>query len=642
MDQFNIGISIATNEGSIVDEGNTTLTFTVSLNKPTDREISVQWSTIIEEDDNTTVNDFESVTNQNLVFMVDEQTKTIEVTIKEDEELEEDETFTVTLSGASEGILITTASAKGTIRFNDLEPDKFLVSISAGSGPFMEGDLIDFTFTANIESDSPPELDLDLSISVTEIGSSYLAWRAPRNFNLTETQNTLILETHDDERVEIDGMITVTLNLSRSYLVDDEKNSKTVIVKSEDSVDVPEQPRISVAQVAVAEIIRYNERSLQGRGQSAQGESEQVPIRPTVSINALELTINEGDAANFIVQSRNGDGAREISVYLQISHENTLIEGSEIRYVSLSGQDSESISVPTINDDHAGKDGLISVSIQASPSFEISTGKDTAVVTVSDAIDRQQRVADITAQAQSFLPDLMGIMGSNAVDIVTQRSSQSFNGDNELSLELGGENSISGLVTMGGEMINENTTTLKSFLGDSSFAFSLLSGDDFTIPATVWGLGDYQNITSEVGNYSSNWSGDIFTGRFGIDTMIRDGLMAGLSASISESEIVFDQVDADDVKFISQTTTLNPYFGWTSSDQNSELHAIAGYGRGEIDIAQETYEDETLASESYTFGLTGSQLLYSSDSILSGTSNLSIKGETWLARQKNHWQRWHT
>ena len=40
-----------------------------------------------------------------------------------------------------------------------------------------------------------------------------------------------------------------------------------------------------------------------------------------------------------------------------------------------------------------------------------------------------------------------------------------------------------------------------------------------------------------------------------------------------------------------------------------------------------------LIANSYTFGLTGSQLLYSSDSILSGTSNLSVKGETWLARQ---------
>ena len=322
------------------------------------------------------------------------------------------------------------------------------------------------------------------------------------------------------------------------------------------------------------------------------------------------------------MQSSNGDDSTEIAVTLQISKENALIEGPEIRYVTLSGQDSASISISTTNDNHAGKDGLISVSIQANPSFEILAGQGTAVVAVSDAIDRQQRVADITAQAQAFLPDLMGIMGSSTVDIVTQRSSQSYNGDNELSLELGGENSVSGLITMGGEMINENTTSLKSFLGDSSFAFSLLSGDDFTIPATVWGFGDYQNITSEVGNNSSNWSGDLFTGRFGIDAMISDGLMTGLSAFISESEIEFDRVDTEDVQFISQMTSLNPYFGWTSKDQNSELHAIAGYGRGEIDIAQTTYENETLASESYSFGLTGSQLLYSSDSILSGTSNL--------------------
>ena len=36
--------------------------------------------------------------------------------------------------------------------------------------------------------------------------------------------------------------------------------------------------------------------------------------------------------------------------------------------------------------------------------------------------------------------------------------------------------------------------------------------------------------------------------------------------------------------------------------------------------------------------MSGSQLLYSSDSILRGTSNLSLKGETWLAQQNIEWQ----
>ena len=62
-----------------------------------------------------------------------------------------------------------------------------------------------------------------------------------------------------------------------------------------------------------------------------------------------------------------------------------------------------------------------------------------------------------------------------------------------------------------------------------------------------WGLGDYQNISSEFGNNSHNWSGDLFTGRIGIDALVNDGLMAGLSASISESEIEFDQENTDDV-----------------------------------------------------------------------------------------------
>ena len=109
-------------------------------------------------------------------------------------------------------------------------------------------------------------------------------------------------------------------------------------------------------------------------------------------------------------------------------------------------------------------------------------------------------------------------------------------------------------------------------------------------------------------------------------------MLAGISASVAESEINFDNIGTNSIQFDFRKTSLNPYIGWTSSDQNTELNATAGFGQGEIGIDQKEYSYETLNSETYTMGLSGSQVLFTSDSILNGTSNLSIKGESWFAR----------
>ena len=79
---------------------------------------------------------------------------------------------------------------------------------------------------------------------------------------------------------------------------------------------------------------------------------------------------------------------------------------------------------------------------------------------------------------------------------------------------------------------------------------------------------------------------------------------------------------------------MNPYLGWTSSDQDAELRAVAGYGVGEIDIEQANYELQTVSNTYHTLGISGNQRIYASDSIIEGgSSELSITGQTWYARQ---------
>ena len=188
-------------------------------------------------------------------------------------------------------------------------------------------------------------------------------------------------------------------------------------------------------------------------------------------------------------------------------------------------------------------------------------------------------------------------------------------------------------MTASGEMINENRTTLKSFLGDSSFATPLISGDEFAIPTTLWGIGNLQGFSSATNNRTIEWSGDLFTGHIGIDALIQEGLLTGISASVVESEVGFNNSASNKIKFDVRTTSLNPYLGWTSQNRNSELHGTIGLGQGEIGIKQESYADEILESEFYTIGLTGTHAIYTSDNISNGTTKLSIKGNSWFAHQ---------
>ena len=50
-------------------------------------------------------------------------------------------------------------------------------------------------------------------------------------------------------------------------------------------------------------------------------------------------------------------------------------------------------------------------------------------------------------------------------------------------------------------------------------------------------------------------------------------------------------------------------------------------------LIKQTYDFEVLASKSYSIALAGSKELYSSESILNGTTKVKLIGDSWFARQ---------
>ena len=177
---------------------------------------------------------------------------------------------------------------------------------------------------------------------------------------------------------------------------------------------------------------------------------------------------------------------------------------------------------------------------------------------------------------EAFLPDVVGNMAARTSDLIAQRLEQGFSESSDIVLNLGGEETLKGLIELSGEMTNKGAVSWREVFGDSAFAMTILSGEDAVTPTTIWGIGDRRNLSSSSSNHAQDWTGDTFTGQLGIDTLIGEEILTGVSASFSENDIEIDGNHDQDLKFSLSSTSLNPYIGWTSTSQNAELQA----GRG--------------------------------------------------------------
>ena len=562
-----------------------------------------------------------------------------EIILTDDEEDEYDSIITVqVLSGTgyqpvSESTPNAEPSNTITILVKDDEELDLKIAIhERGTGPIEAGRTAEFVLTS---TEDLPDGGLNVDIHVSQEGS-FIMWRLPRSVHMVSSPQTLSIETvKRPGQDEVGGISVMVLPGLNSYGVDERSPSAGFRITNANPITTPDdEARISVASLAVNAILTSFETPQSSPPLNTNTESPSPITRPLVSIVAVEKQVDEGAPASFVISTSNRDVTSNITVSFQVQKVRVEIELPNRTSVPLSGKDQVVIAIPTINNDYAEReDGFVTITLSEDPSYLIAENGAEAIVNVSDAIDRQNRLSEITAHAQAFIPDLTGTMGANSIATISNRIKLGFSESGNQKLEFGGQNSVSGMLTASGDAINESSTSLKSFLDDSSFAISLESGEEFVIPTTLWGQGDYQNLSSLENNGLINWSGDLFTGHIGIDAQIQEGLLTGISASVSESEVEFENNNTNAVQFDSRTTALNPYLGWTSRDQNTELYATFGLGRGELEIKEESYHNEILDSESYSIGLSGNQLLYTSDQAFTGTTRLSVTGESWFAHR---------
>ena len=467
-------------------------------------------------------------------------TGSISLDIVGDEVKEDSGEITLTLNAQTPATtyeLGTAIVGEVTIVDNDYDPELPRVGIAlttgtdSADGNIDEGQSIDISISA----DEAPSTPISVVINV-EQDADFIAFRVPRVHRLTTVSDSFSIHTNDDTVNEDSGYITVTIVESdNSYTVDPTKRRVRVLVTNDDLTTVVED-RISVANLAVNAILNLPQFSVSGEPTT---ESSPAIELPKVSVAAVTPVVDEGAPVRFNI-SGSGNLNDDVVVGYTLTPEGDFYDnlGQGSRWVSLSASKPNAlVEIATIDDTTAERDGALTLTLLDGQTYDL-TDQSSASVAVSDSADRQQRVEDISSAAQDIQAEMTGALGARTLGFTSDRISNAFASKGVASTFMyNGKQDLTELIEVGGDAINGNSMTLREVLGSSSFAISLFPETDGPSMATIWGLGDYRDISSAEGSGSGSWDADVFTGHLGLDAMVGHGLLVGISAAVTESDI---------------------------------------------------------------------------------------------------------
>ena len=230
---------------------------------------------------------------------------------------------------------------------------------------------------------------------------------------------------------------------------------------------------------------------------------------------------------------------------------------------------------------------------------------------------------------ESVLPQVMRAMTASTVDAVSSRMERATSDTAPAtSLSFGGASTLSDAILANGHALQDGTFDLTRLLARSSFNVALnAAGNGGGGPfgnLTLWGSGDYRSISG--GNpQSADYDGSVTSANLGVDTRLGADLLAGLAVSQARGTVDYTDSYALTGELTTSLTSLTPYLGWQMAG-GMNLWAMAGYGTGEVEIADESADAQASDLTQQMFAVGASGPLLASDDASGGTS-LNLKGE---------------
>ena len=501
-----------------------------------------------------------------------------------------------------------------------LDTDSVEVSIRAVTESITEGQDAQFELMAK----QIVSLDLDINFYIDDVESKdFFTWRIPKSVMLREGKTEAPFSIKTGTQADKNGSFSVTIANGYGYRAITPSTAE-VMVEADEDQEIQEQ-RTSVASLVVQNIL-----SIVTSQQNTN--SSEAKILPVISVVADSDSVEESQIAGFTLISQSVI-PNQLRIYVSISGTSGIIEKISNQIIVLeANQSQKKFSVPTIDNDRAGNDGYVKVSIN--PNFGYIIGHSSAAeIIITDHLDRERRRNELETVNREVLSELYNNIGATSWSNLSNKIELAFAEKNETPVILGGQDSINEFLTANAKALEEETWSLQSIFGDSSFTFNLNPDNQGNKLGTIWGLGHQRTFSQNENNAYNSWNGNIFTAQFGSDLQLRDNGIAGLSISVSDSSIDFGNEKSSTIQYDIQNNYFQSYFGWQFPNQNSTVRAAVGYGIGEIILEQSSYNPLYLFSNTYSVAVSSDVLLYSSP-ILSGqlTNSVSLVGDSYFAQ----------
>jgi len=195
------------------DTGITAYTFTVTRSGNTSAAGTVNWAVTGSGANAANGTDFGGTLPTGVVnFGIGQTTATITVNVAADSTAESDEGFAVTLSGATGGATISTASATGTILNND---GTFAIAATSASKAEGNSGTTPFTFTVTRSGPTTTAAAVNWTVSGVSADAADFGGTLPSgtlNFGLGQTTATITVNVASDAAVEGNETFMVTLS----------------------------------------------------------------------------------------------------------------------------------------------------------------------------------------------------------------------------------------------------------------------------------------------------------------------------------------------------------------------------------------------------------------------------------------------
>ena len=198
-------------------------TFTVSLSRPALAPVTVDYAT---GDGTAAAGEDYGAASGTLTFSIRQRTKTVSVRILDDGDAEDEETFTLTLSNASNGY-IEDGTATGTIRDDD-DGARSVPAVSVADASAAEGDSVAFTVSLSAASDEQVTVDYATSGGTATSGTDFTAASGTLAFDAGETSKTVSVATTEDSDDEEDETFTLTLSSPANATLGDAAATGTI------------------------------------------------------------------------------------------------------------------------------------------------------------------------------------------------------------------------------------------------------------------------------------------------------------------------------------------------------------------------------------------------------------------------------